>query len=353
MCECDCRQITTAPPSESRAEDLLVQATSAHVRRRLSGLLGGATPYQGAYRLSGDDGALRALGAALSVAERAEVRVVPVREDQVLFWEAQSLDACLSRLDSPWFARAAERLHFELQPIVRLAGGAVYGHEALVRAELEGRRFGAGALLDAAAAHGRARAFDARARVEAIGQAYPLLPAAQKLFINFAPGVVYNPRVCLATTFAACRAVGADFSRLVFEVTESEAFPDLALLGEILQAYRAQGARVALDDLGAGHTGLLYLRELRPDLVKLDRGLVVDLHPRDPRFALVGSLIAYAHALEIEVVAEGIETAAELEAVRALGADYAQGYLLGRPQRRPEARVDLPGEATISALGTP
>ncbi|MPY66381.1 EAL domain-containing protein [Deinococcus sp. SDU3-2] len=245
------------------------------------------------------------------------------------------LERWVQRLSSDWFFGASGRLCFHLQPIVNLTGGEVYGYEALVRAEGEEGLIGAGALLQAAEAHGQSRAFDAQARRGAIRQTYPQLAPGQVLFINFAPGVVYNPDVCLQTTFQTCREVGADFSRLLFEVTESEAFPDLGLLRRILSRYRAEGAQVALDDLGAGHTSLTYLAELRPDVVKLDRALISGLHAHDRRTPLVLALIEYAHDLGIRVVAEGIETATELQMVRELGADYAQGHFLGRPAPAP------------------
>ncbi len=175
------------------------------------------------------------------------------------------------------------------------------------------------------------RAFDALARTTAIRQLYGKLSASQALFINFAPGVIYNPDICLQTTFQACREVGADFSRLVFEITEGEDFPDMRLLKSILERYRQEGARVALDDLGSGRTSLSYLAELSPDIVKLDRALIQGLHRSKPAFRLVRSLIAYAHDLGIQVVAEGIEAVDELIAVREAGVDLAQGYYLGRP----------------------
>lgn len=335
MHDCDCRQLEAASPLP---DALLVRGSSPHALHHIALAWPNLAARGDAWELLPTDfGALKALWSQLSPTLRAEVQVAPMVAGEVQFWETASLEAWRTRLDSPWFAQAAKRLFFELQPVVDLARWEVFGREALVRAEWAGRVFGAGELLRAARAHGQLRAFDARARIGAIEQAYQDLGPSESLLINFAPGVVYHPRTCLATTFAACRTAGADFSRLVFEVTESEAFPDLTLLRAILDEYRAHGARVALDDLGAGHTSLLYLRELQPDLVKLDRGLIAGLHARDPRFALVGALIEYAHSLGVRVVAEGVESLSELALVMQLGADFGQGYALARPSRRPDA----------------
>ena len=87
--------------------------------------------------------------------------------------------------------------------------------------------------------------------------------------------------------------------------------------------------------MGSGHTSLLYLSALQPDYVKLDRGLLSGLSPDDPRVPLLGAMIRYAHDLGIRVIAEGVESRAELEIVHNLGADFAQGYFLARPAPRP------------------
>ena len=282
-------------------------------------------------------GTLAALLGAFTPTERAELLAAPsvTPHGPPDAWQAAPLERWAERLGTPWFFPASEHLRFHLQPIADLRTGQVYGYEALVRADWQAELIGAGPLLQAAAAHGQARAFDAHARRSAIRQAYPLLQPEEVLFINFAPGVIYNPDVCLQTTFQTCREVGADFSRLLFEVTESEAFPDLNLLQRILERYRAEGAQVALDDLGAGHTSLSFLDRLKPDIVKLDRALISGLKDDDPRLLLIQALIRYAHDLGIRVVAEGVETGNELRLVRDLGADYAQGYFLGRPAAVP------------------
>lgn len=336
---CDCELLTR--PAGPGTQGLYLHATSRHVGRQLTVWLAALDiPHErrpeGLLLTQGAFGTLPGLLDAFTPTERADLYAAPCRADgQPDAWQMAPLERWAQRLGSDWFFGASEQLCFHLQPIVHLRGGEIYGYEALVRASGQAGLIGAGALLQAASAHGQARAFDAQARRGAIRQVYPQLAPRQVLFINFAPGVVYNPDVCLQTTFQTCREVGADFSRLLFEVTESEAFPDLGLLRRILERYRAEGAQVALDDLGAGHTSLTYLAELRPDVVKLDRALISGLHADDRRTPLVLALIEYAHDLGIRVVAEGIETETELGMVRDLGADYAQGYFLGRPAPTP------------------
>lgn len=334
---CDCQNIRSTcldPPG------LVIHARVEHVRRHLALLLASRSELvrtQGDMLLVRGDllPLLRQLCAQLTYNQCQEARAAP--------WDGETVDYSLSaplavwadRLDSPWFAAAAEALHFVVQPIFSLADGGVHGHEALVRARVGGRDFSAGALLQAAEAHDQMAAFDARARSQAIAQNHSRLTADALLFINFSPTVIYDPDVCLEATFRTCAETGADPSRLVFEVTEAHAFPDLALLRRILDRYREEGARVALDDMGSGHTSLLYLSVLRPDYVKLDRGLLSGIADGDPRVALVGALIRYAHDLDVRVIAEGIETREELKIVHDLGADLAQGYFLARPAAEP------------------
>lgn len=337
---CECHHIQPAAPNT--IVSFAVHAASRHLQQRLSVLLHvHEIPVQSfgqALKIELHDAArLRALLDGLTDVDQLGIYATPCTTEGPEYWSVKPLRVWAERLETSWFEAATRNLVFFAQPIVELQAGRVVGYEALVRAQLDGTLIGAPALLGAAVAHDQMRAFDALARTTAIEQLYSRLDPSQSLFINFAPSVVYNPDICLQTTFQACRAVNADFSRLVFEITEGEAFPDLRLLKSILERYRQEGARVALDDLGSGHTSLSYLAELRPDIVKLDRGLVRGLHCSEPTFRLVRSLIEYAHDLGIQVVAEGIEQAEELAAVQEAGADLVQGYFLGRPA------VDLKG----------
>lgn len=353
---CDCHNLGAAEPPDG----LALYTSSAHVRRSLQRhlvlrrLTWSEVP--GGLRLPAET--LPALGellGALSSTEAQEVQAAAVGCGQeVQPWTLAPLERWVQQLESPWFAEATRALEMHAQPIAHARSAAVYGYEALLRARVGGELIGAYPLLRAAAAHGSGRALDARARVEAIRQLYPQLPGGAALFINFAPGVVYDPEVCLQTTFAACNEVGADFGRLVFEVTESESFPDLGLLEKILRRYQREGARVALDDLGAGHTSLSYLERLRPDIVKLDAGLIRGSSPNDPRCELVAALTRYAHQLGVRVVIEGVETEAEYAVALEAGADFVQGYFLARPAAGlPPVDAAAPAFAQAQRRGVP
>lgn len=161
------------------------------------------------------------------------------------------------------------------------------------------------------------------------------VPENARFLLNFLPTTIYEPAVCLRTTFKAINDVGLDHKRIVFEVVETERVEDTDKLRQILDFYRASGFQVALDDLGAGHSGLLMLADLDPDLIKLDRELISRVHDSKIHRSVCGSVIELGKEEGKLVLAEGVETTEQFEALRDMGADLFQGYYLGRPQPEP------------------
>jgi EAL domain-containing protein (putative c-di-GMP-specific phosphodiesterase class I) len=125
---------------------------------------------------------------------------------------------------------------------------------------------------------------------------------------------------------AAC-----DSRRVVMELTEQVRVDDYPRLAQALKQLRLMGVRLAIDDTGAGFASLAHILKLAPDLIKLDRELTSGID-RDPvRCALGAALVSFASRIGAEIIAEGIETASELEVLRGLGIRYGQGYFLCRP----------------------
>ncbi len=121
------------------------------------------------------------------------------------------------------------------------------------------------------------------------------------------------------------------------EITEGVPLSHFHMCHTILKEVRGRGIYLVIDDLGAGYSNLKYIADLHPRIVKLDRDLIAGL-TRDSRlFRLVSAIVVLCRALDAHVVAEGIETEAELDAVIAAGARYGQGYLLARPAFPPPA----------------
>ncbi len=218
----------------------------------------------------------------------------------------------LSGVDLPMFRMV-------VQPLVDMQTGIVIGHEALCRFNDAGddpsqvfrvaHERGYGDLLEAASI---------RAAV-----ALPDRPVGRELFVNASASALRSERFWAATP--------RDLHGIVVELSEEPDSLTSEALAVIVGRARARGARIALDDLGSGAAELSRLARLRPDVVKIDRGLVKGC-ARDPgRSAVISALVAYADLLGVLVCAEGVERQEDLDHLRALGIGCAQGFLLGKP----------------------
>lgn len=153
---------------------------------------------------------------------------------------------------------------------------------------------------------------------------------------------------CIRATLEAARAHGFPTSRLIFEITENEELVDKEYLKSIIQEYRRQGFKTAIDDFGAGYAGLNLLAEFQPDIIKLDMALVRAVDTDPVRQAIIREILGVCEALSIEVIAEGVETEAELALLHGLGIDLFQGYLFARPGFECLPEVNWPELATPS-----
>ena len=336
--------------AETPASGVAVRANTSQIDAVLAASLP-ASNEPGVYHVTGEHVVerIRAALASLSPANRADVRAALIDEQgRVNPWTATEVDVLLRRVETPWLPGLINerRLTFHAQPIVALepGGWSVFGFEALMRSDDSRDGLTPGVILEAARAHQALTKLDQICRAGAILSLFPLLRADERLFVNFLPITVYDPDVCLRTTMAACERVGAPVSRLVFEVVESEQFPDIDHLREILAYYRRAGASVALDDLGTGHTSLMFIEELRPDYIKIDKGLL-RAAADDGRDDLMRGIVAHARRMGIRVIAEGVESARDLTLVRDMGADFAQGWHIARPA----AELPRPGEWLAAA----
>jgi EAL domain-containing protein (putative c-di-GMP-specific phosphodiesterase class I) len=215
------------------------------------------------------------------------------------------------------------------QPIVDVATGSIYAYEALVRGP-SGES--AGSILERVTDSNR-YSFDQNCRVRAIELASRLGLAATgaRLSINFMPGAVYSPAACIRLTLETARRYRFPLDQLIFEITEVEQVRDHAHLRAIVDEYRLHGFHVALDDFGAGYSGLNLLADVLPEIIKLDMDLTRNLEQRPVAQAIVRSMVKLAESLGCELVAEGIETVEEFDCLRRSGIRLMQGYLFAKP----------------------
>ncbi|MAY75616.1 MAG: hypothetical protein CMJ31_13055 [Phycisphaerae bacterium] len=280
---------------------------------------------------------LRDVLSLLSVFERQTTRACVIANDGSFDpWRAGPVERGIRQIETPWFSDALlpQNIAFHYQPIVDARTFEVIGNEALARARVDGWGIGPELLVDAAHAHDELLALDEALRREAIIKSAEYLRSGLKLFINFFPMTVYDPATCLQSTFSAANSLGVPFDRFVFEVIESETYPDAEQLRRIVEAYRSRGAGVALGDLSSGSASLLSDERFVPDYVKLDRDLLRRA-VEGGRPGLYAGVARLAQDRGVAVVAEGFETKAEFEFCLELGVEYAQGYYFRRPMSEP------------------
>lgn len=252
--------------------------------------------------------------------------------------EARSLEEWFALKDAEFLARILDDKavvnHFHA--IWDLRTEALYGWECLIRGvDSDGSSISPGRLFSAAAASGMTFPLDRLARQSALRNAHASgLPG--QLFINFLPTAIYDPVFCLKTTVDLARSLGLDPGRIVFEVVESEQIHDENHLKSIVDYYRNQGFRVALDDVGSGYSSLNVLVALKPEVIKVDLKIVRGIDRLPANQAVFRALAGIAAETGALLLAEGVETWAEREWCRLNGASLAQGFLWGPPERLPE-----------------
>lgn len=222
-------------------------------------------------------------------------------------------------------------LHMVFQPILELGTGRVAGLEALARFDAEPQR-PPDVWLDEARSLGLLRDLEmaaVRLAIAHIGR----IPHDVFLSVNVSPATA-SSEPFLETV---CAVPG---DRLVLEVTEHARVDDYDALKEALRGLRECGARLAIDDAGAGFASLQHIVRLAPNFIKLDITLTHEIDVDPIRRALATALISFASDTGASIIAEGIETRAEFDVLRALGASYGQGYYLARPAPLPVANSE-------------
>jgi EAL domain-containing protein (putative c-di-GMP-specific phosphodiesterase class I) len=224
---------------------------------------------------------------------------------------------------------SSEQMSIVYQPICDIQDGRVAGFECLTRFAStpyrtpdvwfkEAGEVDQGAILEMVA-------------IKLAVKALEVLPEDIYLGVNASPETIISPG--FASVFD-----GQSLRRIVLEVTEHAEVKDYPALLAAIESLRQSGVRLAVDDAGAGYSGLQHILRLRPDLIKLDLTLTRNIDQDLARRALAAALVNFADATDSEIIAEGVETATELSALKDLGVRKAQGYFLGRPSTLADAR---------------
>ncbi|MTI59829.1 MAG: EAL domain-containing protein [Firmicutes bacterium] len=224
------------------------------------------------------------------------------------------------------------------QPIVNIKNGRILGYEALSRGPAGTNLENPIRLFDSAKKHGKLFLLESICREKALKRAH-IFAGEYKLFINIDPHVIYDTNFQRGTTRQLLKHLSLSQQNIVIEITERTSINDFNTFKKALKHYRRQGYRIALDDTGAGYSGLQSLVSIAFDYIKIDRSLISDIDRDKVKQALLESLVQFGHKISSSLIAEGVERKEELDALNKLGVDYVQGYYIARPAEKICKRV--------------
>ncbi|MCL1909188.1 MAG: EAL and GGDEF domain-containing protein [Holophagaceae bacterium] len=250
--------------------------------------------------------------------------------------------------DSEALRRILEGNHIAAvyQPIVSLADGQVFGYEALSRIVTEELQMNIEQMFRTADRTHRSWELERLCRMKALVGASGLA-ASQKLFLNVNPNIIHDERFMGGFTKFFVAQFGLDFQDVVFEINERTAVIDNRAFLNSISHYKKQQYGIAIDDVGAGYSGLNSLASVKPDFIKLDMHLIRDIDKDELKQLLCKAMVDFSKSAGMKVVAEGIETEEELAVVIRLQVDLGQGYFLGVPKKTIED-VDPEKAAMVS-----
>jgi EAL domain-containing protein (putative c-di-GMP-specific phosphodiesterase class I)/GGDEF domain-containing protein len=281
----------------------------------------------------------------LIMAERVVSRVVSEAWESVRIQKMQTDFQARCRLQD---VLLGDQITSVFQPIVDLLHGGMHGLEALSRGPKDTQQHSPINLFEAAAATDLVFELDRHCRRKALKTAREL-PAPYRLFVNVVPASMYDPDFQGAALIKLLEGLGLSPERIVLEVSEQYAIENYTLFVEALQNFTQMGFSIAVDDIGAGYSGLEKIAHLNPRYLKFDMQLVRDIDESHVKREMARALKTFADKMDSKIIAEGIEREGERQACVDLGIDYGQGYLLARPA--PLETFNLGAAVPSSALG--
>ncbi len=217
------------------------------------------------------------------------------------------------------------------QPIVSLRDGAVYGYEALSRRPENSAMRKPEVLFKYAGKLDKLWDLESLCRVKAIESVHDLQKQI-KLFLNVNPNILHDAKFKQGFTKDYLNQYQIDPSSIIFEITERDAVNNISDFKSAVNNYKNQNYKIAIDDVGAGYSGLNMISEVHPHFIKLDINLIRNIDKDVTKQALVKSMAEYAALSNTLLIAEGIETESELLKLIDIGVHYGQGYFIQKPE---------------------
>ena len=236
----------------------------------------------------------------------------------------------LGRLERLQDILLRERVVTSYQPILRMQEGTVMGFEALSRGPKGSGLESAGELFDAAKSHGLRVELDRLCRKRALLSS-GRIPSNAKIFVNTLPATLRDPQFRDKALIEFLDKAQVKPERIVIEITEQEVIENHGIFRDTMAYFTDLGMSFAVDDVGAGYSGLDTIAKLRPQYLKIDINLVRDVHHNPVKRQMVKALIDLGRGIDAKVIAEGIEKEEEAQVLRGIGVDYGQGFHLARP----------------------
>lgn len=216
------------------------------------------------------------------------------------------------------------------QPIVSLVDGKTYGFEALTRISEKELDMNIEEMFQTAFKHNKSWELETLCRVKALEHSV-YMERGKKLFLNVNCNIIYDTAFREGFTKSFLQKYGLNSNDIIFEITERVSILDTHAFTAAVEHYQKQNYGIAIDDVGAGYSGLNVIANARPDLIKLDMNMIRNVQKDETKRMLIKALSDFGKNAEILVIAEGIETKEELETLISLGVGYGQGYFLGYP----------------------
>ena len=223
------------------------------------------------------------------------------------------------------------------QPIVSLTDGKTFGYEALSRISNNELQMNIEQMFRLADKMNKSWELETLCRTKSL-ENMGLIGSDKKLFLNVNSNIIHDHTFREGFTKSRLNKYGMDASNIIFEITERVAILDNNAFLSSIDHYKNQNYGIAIDDVGAGYSGLNIIASVRPNLIKLDMALVRDIDKDEIKQLLCSAMVDFGKSAGIQLIAEGIETDEELKILIKLRVDYGQGYFLGVPQ---ESLIDI------------
>lgn len=288
------------------------------------------------------------LGVGCARHEGTKAKDAPTREARLFQAVSEARLRAKMRLDLSQLSLSSEfntillekNVRAVYQPIADFTTGTIMAWEALTRGP-EGSAFQSPSVLfDFAEQSGKLFALERLCREKAL-QGLGAMGQGQKLFLNIHPKTMADPEFTHGKTLELIKEAGLSPENVVFEITERHSINEFALFHRTLDHYRSQGYLVAVDDAGAGYSGLTNIAQIRPEYIKIDMCLIQGIDKDPVKRALIETLVTFADKIGTKIIAEGIESQGQAACLIDIGVHYGQGFYLARPDApRPPLAVD-------------